>query len=357
MSLIACMAALTGGFWLTGNLLIIIGCPCLLLLPQEVYDYALKAVQKVTEHIARQQSPSNGVCAGCKAAGIAARALASVARKQRGSRDDITVMVANLSGNCSCANPPAMLSSATGSSSGLLASSSTGGATRQAQQSNAVASGVQLHSSPAALGLQPDAPPAEAGLSSQQVPQQQQQQQAAFKPPKQPQHSLPAAPRLPCHQQQQRQHKWRPGVMHGGLLLQPSVCPGPASAMHASAAFDAGPHHHVASADGLQHSLLSDLAMSSPFAMMLGGAVAEVDVVEVDLSSGSGSSVVSGGSAPPALNIAAAAALVPFGPSGLRKRSLSVALGNSRSCGSVGAPPLGQMNSHCSSEPPVVVLT
>lgn len=321
---------------------------------QEVYDYALKAVQKVTEHIARQQSPSNGVCAGCKAAGIAARALASVARKQRGSRDDITVMVANLSGNCSCANPPAMLSSATGSSSGLLASTSTGGATGRAQQSGAVASGVQLHSSPAALGQQPDTPPAEAGPSSQQA---QQQRQAVLKPPKQPQQSLPAAPRLPHHQQQQQQHKWRPGVMHGGLLLQPSVCPGPAAAMHAAAAFDAGPHHHVASADGLQHSLLSDLAMSSPFAMMLGGTVAEVDVIEVNLSSGSGSSVVSGGSAPPALNIAAAAALVPFGSSGLRKRSLSVALGNSRSCGSVGAPPLGQINSHCSSEPPVVVLT
>jgi hypothetical protein len=112
-------------------------------------------------------------------------------------------------------------------------------------------------------------------------------------------------------------------------------------------------------ADGLQHSLLSDLAMSSPFAMMLSSAaVAEVEV-EVDLDlvspfSTVGSGVVSGGSAPPALEFVAAALVPSGGSSGARKRSLSVALGNSRSCGSVGAPPLGPLSS---TEPPVVVLT
>jgi hypothetical protein len=322
---------------------------------QEVYDYALKAVKKVEEHVAKQPL-SNGICAGCKAAGIAARALASCARKQRGSRDDITVMVANMGGNCTCANPPAVLSSATGSSSGLLASSSTGGATRRAtpQQSGTIAIGVQLHSSPAALGQPSGLPSSDSGPSAQRPqserrPEQQQPHQSQFfKPPKQPQQSLPVA------RQQQQLQKWRPGSAHGGLLLQPSVCPGPASAMHA-AAVDAGHLHHAVGGEGLQHSLLSDLAMSSPFATML-GTVAEVEVglVEVsDLSTASGSGVVSGGSAPPAFN-AVAAALMSSGSAGLRKRSLSVALGNSRSCGSVGAPQLGPI---ASNEPPVVVLT
>jgi hypothetical protein len=325
---------------------------------QEVYDYALKAVKKVEEHVAKQPF-SNGVCAGCKAAGIAARALASCARKQRGSRDDITVMVANMGGNCTCANPPVVLSSATGSSSGLLASSSTGGVTGRStqQQGGTIATGVQLHSSPAALGQPPGSPSSESGPSAQgphseqqpeQQPEQQQPQQSQFKLPKQPQQSLPVA------RQQQQPQKWRPGSAHGGLLLQPSVCPGPASAKHAAAVV-AGPLHHAVGGEGLQHSLLSDLAMSSPFAMML-GTVAEIEVglVEVsDFSTTSGSAVVSGGSAPPAFNVVAAA-LMSSGSSGLRKRSLSVALGNSRSCGSVGAPQLGPI---ASNEPPVVVLS
>lgn len=317
-----------------------------------MYDYALKAVKRVEERQARQPS-SNGTCAGCHAAGIAARALSNYARKQRGSRDDITVMLVNLGQPCSCTDPPAVLSSAT-ASNGVLTTSSTG-AGRPSEGS--VAAGVQLHSSPAVLGGQ-QAGASDQGLSGHRQ-QPQQQQEAPFLPPRQqhPQHSLPAAPRPPQVPQQQ-QHKWRPGATLGnGLFLQPSVCPGPASAMHA-AAFDAGPQR----GDGMHSSLLSDLALSSPFAMMLGGAIAEVEVeVEVDVVevvdgfTSSSSGVVSGGSAPPALNLVAA--LGHSGSIGLRKRSLSVALGNSRSCGSVGAPPLGPMGPMRSTEPPVVVLT
>lgn len=342
---------------------------------KEVYDYAVKAVHKVQDRLTRQRSPTHDVCAGCKAAGIAARALSSVARKQRRSRDDISVIVANLGASCSCTNPPATLSSATaGSSSSLFASSSTGGPhDGSAQHSDSVAAGVQLHSSPAVLGLQQptDAAAAatDAGSSQmQQHPHQQEQhtqQQALFRPPKQPQQSLPAARRLPARpppQHLKRAPGAAAGAMHGaGLLLQPSVCPGPASAV-----YEASAHHHhnmpvASTADGLQHSLLSDLAMSSPFAMMLSSAaVAEVEV-EVDLHldlvspfSTVGSGVTSGGSAPPALEFVAAALVPSGGSSGARKRSLSVALGNSRSCGSVGAPPLGPLSS---TEPPVVVLT
>lgn len=341
-----------------------------------MYDYAVKAVHKVQDRLTRQRSPTNDVCAGCKAAGIAARALSSVARKQRRSRDDITVIVANLGASCSCTNPPATLSSATaGSSSSLLASSSTGGPhDGSAQHSDSIAAGVQLHSSPAALGLQQPTDAAAAATDAgpsqlQQHPHPQEQhtqQQGLFKPPKQPQQSLPATRRLPARPPQQhckRAPGAAAGAVHGpGLLLQPSVCPGPASAV-----YDASAHHHnmpvtSSTADGLQHSLLSDLAMSSPFAMMLSSAaVAEVEV-EVDLhldlvspfsTAGSGG-VVSGGSAPPALEFVAAALVPSGGSSGARKHSLSVALGNSRSCGSVGAPPLGPLSS---TEPPVVVLT
>lgn len=313
-----------------------------------MYDYAHKTLKKVEERYARQPS-SSGVCSGCQAAGIAARALAQCARKQRGSRDDITVMLVNLSANCSCVKPPVTLSSAT-INSGLLASSSTGGVSN-ARPGPAVSSGTQLHSSPASLGDQPLGS-SEAGTSSQQ-----RQQELLHKQLKQPpQPSLP--PVLPAAQRPQHRQpppqKWRAGSTHPGLLLQPSVCPGTACSMQASA-FDAGPHHGT---DGLHSSLLSDLALSSPFAMMLGGTVAEVEVevevqVEVDpfdSSAGSGSAVVSGGSAPPAF----VTALVPSGSAAMRKRSLSMALGNSRSCGSVGAPQLGPMGS---SEPPVVVLT
>lgn len=341
-----------------------------------MYDYAVKAVHKVQDRLTRQRSPTHDVCAGCKAAGIAARALSSVARKQRRSRDDITVIVANLGASCTCTNPPATLSSATaGSSSSLLASSSTGGPhDGSAQHSDTIAAGVQLHSSPAALGLQRPTDAAAAAAAAnvspsqlQQHPHQQEQhtqQQALFRPPKQPQQSLPATRRLPaCPPQQhlKRAPGAAAGAVHGpGLLLQPSVCPGPASAVYEASAA----HHNMpvtSTADGLQHSLLSDLAMSSPFAMMLSSAaVAEVEV-EVDLHldlvspfSTAGSGVVSGGSAPPALEFVAAALVPSGGSSGARKRSLSVALGNSRSCGSVGAPPLGPLSS---TEPPVVVLT
>lgn len=335
------------------------------MLLQEVYDFAVRTGKKVADRTAQQQPSISGTCVGCKTAGVTARMLAQVARKQRGSRDDITVMMVNLRGACSCTSPPVVLSSGTvNSSGGLLASSSTGGATSARQQPGpSVASGVQLHSSPAALGQhpagsgdigaalnQPQLQPLNHQLDQQQLFAAQALKQPAQQQQHQPLASLPAAHRR--HPQQQ-QHKWQPG--HGGLLLQPSVCPGSAADMQAAATHHHHHHHDAAgvphAADGAHPSLLSDLALSSPFAMMLGGAVAEVEVVEVsDFSTASGgSSVVSGGSAP----VAFVAKLSTAGSSGMRKRSLSVALGNSRSCGStpqlVG--PLG------SNDQPVVVLT
>jgi hypothetical protein len=339
---------------------------------QEVYDYARKAVKKVEEHHARQPS-SKSVCTGCLASGVAARALAHCARKQRGSRDDITVMLANLGGGvCTCQNPPAVLSLATSSKSSLLDSSSTGGVRAGQGASSSAAAGAPLRASslsgPAALGQFP--PPTSGGDAGTSDPAQQEQQhererererqqQHPLHPPakahKQQQlQSLPAPQRTHQLQHQQQQaHRWRPGAAHPGLVLQPSVCPGPASALHASAHGSAS--HHA----GSGYSILSDLALSSPFAMMLGGTVAEVEVV-ADIAVGvpeqptaSGAGVVSGGSAPPTL-VATALGSVGVGASGLRKRSLSVALGNSRSCGSAGVPQMGPMGS---AEPPVVVLT
>lgn len=312
--------------------------PCLfsLLLLQEVYDYAHKALGKVERARLHSAPSTSGVCSGCQAASVAARALAQCARKQRGSRDDITVLLANLGAACSCTKPPVTLSSAT-LNSGLLASTSTGGVATAGKAGATVASGVQLHSSPAALGDQPTAG-AEACTNPQQHSKQQPKQQHSEVLHRQAKHAKQS------YSPQQPPHKCRGGPPHaGGLLLQPSVCPGTACPMQASAvAFDSGPHH---AADAMQSGLLSDLALSSPFAMMLGGAVAEieveVEVVDASLTSDS-NGVVSGGSAPPGF------------VAGLRKRSLSMALANTRSCGSVGAPQLRPMGS---SEQPVVVLT
>jgi hypothetical protein len=333
------------------------GCLCV----QEVYDYARKAVKKAEEHHA-QQPNSKGVCTGCLASGVAARALAHCARKQRGSRDDITVMLANLGGGvCTCLNPPAVLSLATSSKGSLLASSSTGGVRSGQDGSSSAAAVAALRASslsgPAALGQDP--PTSSGGTNGTSNPPQEQQQHSMHPPAKahkqQPLQSLSAPQRTHQLQHQQQQgHRWRPGSAHTGLVLQPSVCPGPASATAASA------HASGAQHTGSGHSILSDLALSSPFAMMLGGTVTEVELVaEVvgvpEQQTAGGSEVVSRGSAPPALVATALGSVaVAAGASGLRKRSLSVALGNSRSCGSAGAPQLGPMGS---TEPPVVVLT
>jgi hypothetical protein len=137
--------------------------------------------------------------------------------------------------------------------------------------------------------------------------------------------------------------------VHAGLVLQPSVCPSTAAA-----AQDAGQQF---AGEGAHSACLSDLALSSPFALMLKGAAAEVEIQidavapEVcDFCKSNGSAgVVSGGSAPPTL----VAALAHNSSAGLRKRSLSVALGNSRSCGSAGV----ACEAHGEQQAPVVVLT
>lgn len=372
-------------------------CAFLLCLLQVVYDHASKILKRAEEQC-RQKSTSKGLCCGCFAAGAAAKALAMFARNKRGSRDDITVLLVNLSAACSCTRPASILSSssATAAASGIPASSSSsgGGITHSlpANQRSAEQLSVhtELHSSPAALpsaaaaagpggasALHPEQP-WQYSLSEQPIKQKQQPQQPQRTQLRSPQqHGMGPPQQQQQHQQQRRQHHVRQCVRQSrskdpGLLLQPSVAPATALHHRQHAAGGAGglssgsPFSSSAAAGAVAEAVhaapLSDLAMSSPFAMVLSDVVeVEIEVVDLEMmrvpGAGGGNhlqqqqtaGVVTGRSAP--ANIVAA--LSSGGSASLRRQSVSV-LTNSRSCGSLEGSQQGKLGS---SELPVVVLT
>jgi hypothetical protein len=339
-------------------------------LPQEVYQYAHKTLQKVADRCPRAPS-ANGACCGCQAAGVAARALSQCARKQRGSRDDITVLLANMAAACQCLKLPTLLSSSSkGAAAGSLRGACGGGGSVACDgmpSSSSNARVAPLHSSPAAL---------DAGVTLAQHQQQPQSSQppqlpdaVAKQPQQQPQqHDQGAADDTALRLQAVRQcvrHDAPPWP--AGLQLQPSVAPSSAAGSGGSS----GVHNHAAGAAGgggaaalTRGGVLSDLALSSPFAMMLCHD-ASAKGMDVDHVLHAAVAVAGAGkSAPPGMiagalltaadRVGRSAPTLSSGDvaGAARKRSLSAALVSSRSCGSVGVQ--GRMGS---SELPVVVLT
>lgn len=192
------------------------------------------------------------VCSACQAAGVAARALALCARKQRHSRDDITVLLINLKSPCTCAQPlgahslssSSLMSKATAAlvrPRGILGSNSAG-------QLDRVCSGTKQ--------------PAGQGSGGQQ--QQQQQQQATSSDSH---HTASQALRTVSRSlsqsdlpQQLTDSSRLCSGFGGGLVLQPSVCPGASGVAR---------QQQIAAAAG-DTGQVSDLVMSSPFASTLG---------------------------------------------------------------------------------------
>lgn len=68
----------------------------------DVLAYLQRAVAKVAERASAADASACVACMPCQAAGVAARALAQCARRQRHSSDDITVLVVDLIRQCSC---------------------------------------------------------------------------------------------------------------------------------------------------------------------------------------------------------------------------------------------------------------
>jgi protein phosphatase 2C len=318
---------------------------------EEVFDYAHKTLLKVQQKHATQ-SVQHRVCSACQAAGIAARALALCARKQRHSRDDITVLLVNLSTPCTCAHPlgahnvssSSLMSKATAAlvrTQGILGSVS-------ADQLQRVGSGTRQRSS------QLESQQHQHSTSSQSLPQ--------------------------LEVQQQLSRTTAGSGFAGGLLMQPSVRPGSAATPHAKA--------QQTSAGAARVGQVSDLVLSSPFASTVGSrpaAAAAISGVAAALRGGAAalptdgatssvlrSSLSGPGCAPASASSAddtsseeefimdcTSARPVGSAPADLQggvvagalQQSLSLALGGNRSCGLVNTGSLG------SSELPVAVLT
>eukprot|EP00878_Enallax_costatus_P028986 GHUV01031360.1.p1 GENE.GHUV01031360.1~~GHUV01031360.1.p1 ORF type:complete len:384 (+),score=103.74 GHUV01031360.1:191-1342(+) len=328
---------------------------------EEVFDYAHKTLLKVQQKHA-EQHVQHRVCSACQAAGVAARALALCARKQRHSRDDITVLLVNLKTPCTCAQPlgahnvssSSLMSKATAAlvrPQGILGSSSAGQLDRVCSDSRQ---------------------PARQGSGQQQQQQHGTCSDSLLAGSQALQSSCRSLSQADTPQQLSDSGRLCSGF-GGGLVLQPSVCPGAAGPAR---------QQQIAAAAG-DTGQVSDLVMSSPFASTIGprssapasgllpafAAGAEVRLplaIKTSVArslSGPGSAPASvssgdGTSSEEDLLIEVALAARPVGsaPAELREgliagtlhQSLSLALGSNRSCG------LLNTGSHGSAELPVV---
>lgn len=324
---------------------------------QEVFDYAHKTLLKVQQKHAAQ-SVQHRVCGACQAAGIAARALAHCARKQRHSRDDITVLLVNLNTPCTCTQP---LGAHNVSSSSLMSKATASLVRTQGILGSVSADQLQ--------GVGSDS----RQRSRQAQAQQQQHHQHST--------SSQSLPQLDAEQQLSKITGFGSGF-GDGLLLQPSVRPGAASAAQPQPV-------EQAIADERRAGQVSDLVLSSPFASTLRPRPAAAAAVagSVDgLMGGAGGagrpplgathsmvrSLSGPGSAPASASSgdgtnsdedfiidciaarpvgSAPADLQDGGVAGALHQSFSLALSGNRSCGLVNTGSLG------SSELPVAVLT
>eukprot|EP00879_Flechtneria_rotunda_P000146 GHRR01000213.1.p1 GENE.GHRR01000213.1~~GHRR01000213.1.p1 ORF type:complete len:631 (+),score=184.85 GHRR01000213.1:186-2078(+) len=346
---------------------------------EEVYDYAQKALRKVQQKNGTR-SCRNGVCCACQAAGIAARALAQFARKERRSRDDITVLLVNLQTPCSCARPVGSHNTNSSSlvskeskeqlrSGGLLCTSSVGQLShskvtpsRHSKSHKRHNSGRGADSGSGSDGRSPANLAVQAAVTQHQAPthgallqhntQQQQQHEQQTNSSAEP-------------TKQQRQHdddsSQKSGSDHcSHPCLQPSVCPLPGD--NASS--------KLAGASSFGGAFASDIVLSSPFAGMYEVAATASQQHSDAPDNGAtavGSSTIAGstaagnsqypGSSEPDKKVA-----VVFTPNdvnlsgggqlaGALQHSLNIAMGRNYSCG------LRHSGSHSSSDLPVCVRT